>query len=436
MKISIFGMGYVGVVSAGCLLRDGHHVVGVDPVESKVRDLNEGRSPIQEAGVAKMLAAGRRDGRLSASTAPADGLADCDMVWVCVGTPSSPSGAIDLRYVENCLRDIGTFLRGNENRPLIVLRSTVLPGSTRGKVIPVLEQAGGLSVGRDVHLVFHPEFLREGSAVHDFDNPPKIVVGEAHPGGADRLFELYESYEGPRFRTELEVAEMVKYSDNTFHAMKITFANEMGALARAVGADARAVADIFCADTKLNISAAYLRPGFAFGGSCLPKDLRAILHFARVRSVATPMLEGMGESNRTQIENFVSRVLSTRPTTVGVIGLAFKPGTDDMRESPHVAVAKRLIGEGIRLRIWDPGVDPNRLVGSNKAAVQTALGHLESLLVPESDALNDCDLILINHPAVDAAQVRAWLQSGIRVIDLTGIPGVESDAGEYEGIAW
>ena len=436
MNISIFGMGYVGVVSTACLLRDGHRVVGVDPIASKVNDIDAGHTPIQEPSVSDLLAAGHRDGRLAASTVPTDGLADCDLVWICVGTPSQRDGGINLDYVERCVREIGRCLCDLEERPLIVLRSTTLPGMTRERIIPALEQASGLIVGQDIHLVFHPEFLREGSAVDDFDNPPKIVVGEMHPSAGDPLMKVYERYQAPRFRVGLEVAELVKYSDNLFHAVKVVFANEVGAIARAVGADARQVADVFCSDTKLNINPYYLRPGFAFGGSCLPKDLRAILRFAQVHSVKVPMFDAVMDSNRMQIEELVARVLARRPASVGLVGLAFKPGTDDMRESPYVAVAKRLIGEGVKLRIFDPGVDPSRLIGSNKEAVQTALRHLESLLIKEFSALDDCDLILINHPIVAAERVRNWLAANIHVIDLTGVAGLERDTAGYEGIFW
>ncbi len=437
MNISIFGMGYVGVVSAACLLRDGHHVFGVDPVKAKVDDLAQGRTPIQEQGVPEMLAEGHRAGRLGASTEADDGVKNCDMIWICVGTPSKSDGGINLDYVENCIREIGTCLRNSPARPLIVVRSTSLPGTTRNRIIPALEEVSGLTVGRDIQVAFHPEFLREGSAVYDFDNPPKIVVGEAHAGAADVLMQAYsEKYRAPRFRVGLEVAEMVKYSDNLFHAVKVIFANEIGAIARAVGADAREVADVFCSDTKLNINPYYLRPGFSFGGSCLPKDLRAILRFAHVRSVKVPMFDGVMASNAVQVEELVARVLAKRPRTVGMVGLAFKPKTDDMRESPYVGVAKRLIGEGLKLRIYDPGVDPSHLIGSNKEAVQAALRHLESLLVPSLDALNGCDLILVNHPIVSAEQVIAWTQAGHHVIDLADIKGVDRMTPHYEGICW
>ncbi|MCC5830867.1 MAG: UDP-glucose/GDP-mannose dehydrogenase family protein [Phycisphaeraceae bacterium] len=437
MKIGIFGMGYVGVVTGACLVRDGHSVVGVDPVAEKVHDLNRGNTPIQEPHVAEMLAKGHQDGLLTASTNVRDGLDGADLVLICVGTPSQADGGIDLVHVERCAREIGATLKTLDPRPLIVLRSTVLPGTTRQIIIPLLEEASGLRVGRDLDVVFHPEFLREGKAVEDFDHPPKIVVGEARPGAGDRLMALYPSgYEAPRFRMTPEEAELVKYCDNLFHAVKITFANEVGALARSVGVDSRKVADVFCSDRKLNISPAYLRPGFAFGGSCLPKDLRAITRLGAIKSIRMPMLGGIMESNAAQIDDLVARILARRPRKVGMLGLAFKPGTDDMRESPYVKVAKMLIGEGIELKCHDPHIQPGRLIGANKRLVSQALGHLESLLVAGLDDLDDCDLIVINHPRVDAPRVLQWLDSGRAVLDLVGIEGIQTRHPGYEGIHW
>ena len=436
MRISIFGMGYVGVVSAACLLRDGHEIVGVDPVAAKVADLTQGRSPIQEPGVADLLSEGYKAGRLKAATEVPEALADSEMVWICVGTPSEPDGGINLSSVEAVVAEIAAAIRDSKTRPLIVLRSTCLPGTTANRVVPLLEKESGLIVGKDIHVVFHPEFLREGTAVEDFDKPPKIVIGEAHPGAADPLLSIYEEYDAPRFRLELGEAEMVKYCDNLWHALKITFANEVAAVANSVGVDARRVADVYRADTKFNISPHYLRPGFAFGGSCLPKDLRAILRFASLKSLQLPMLQGVLGSNDLQISDLVRRVLKYRPDTVGMVGLAFKPDTDDMRDSPYVKVAKALIGEGIKLRIYDPVVQPERLIGSNKEQVQKSLRHLESLLVGSIEELSATDMIVINHAIVDAECVHSWLDAGIRVLDLADVKGVDRHADGYEGIYW
>ncbi|HDZ21303.1 hypothetical protein LCGC14_0181380 [marine sediment metagenome] len=436
MKISIFGMGYVGVVSGACLVRDGHDVMGVDPVVSKVADLAEGRSPIQEPGIPELLAAGHQAGRLTASTDPVKGVRDADMIWICVGTPSEPDGGINLSYVQAALGEIGRAMAETKHHPLIVLRSTSLPGTTAGTAIPILEAATGGKVGKDFDVVFHPEFLREGTAVADFDDPPKIVIGEARPGAGELLLKVYENYPGPRFQLELGEAEMVKYCDNLFHGLKLTFANEVGSVAKSVGIDSRRVAEVFCADRKLNISEKYLRPGFAYGGSCLPKDLKAILRFASLHAINVPMLQGILESNIVQIDNFVRRVLAHQPTTVGMVGVAFKPNTDDMRESPFIKVAKAMVGEGIGLKIYDPCVQTDKLIGANKEQVQRALRHLEEFLVGNLSDLGDCDMILINHATVDAAQVQAWLAKGIKVMDLANIAGVDRHMDGYEGIYW
>jgi len=429
-------MGYVGVVSAACLLRDGHEVTGVDPVASKVKDLSEGRAPLQEPGVAGMLAEGHRAGRLHATVDVNAALERCDMVWICVGTPSKSDGGVHCASVVTAIGQIGAFLRHARQRPLLVVRSTMLPGTMRNKIVPALEESSGLTVGVALSVVFHPEFLREGCAVDDFERPSKIVVGETHSGAADALLSIYQRVEAPCFRLTLEEAELVKYYDNLFHALKVTFANELGTVARSVGADARRVADVFVADTKLNISPCYLRPGFAFGGSCLPKDLRAVLRYGAEKAIRLPMLQGILESNQAQIETFVSRLLAYRPRAVGMVGLAFKPNTDDMRESPYVTVAKRLIGEGVKVRVYDPGVAPARLIGSNKEAVRKNLEHLEALLVSSPDDLGENDVIVINHAIVDAGRVQSWLRDGIRVVDLVGMKGVSAGDPGYEGIYW
>ena len=436
MKISIFGMGYVGVVSGACLLRDGHEIIGVDPVSAKVMDLAKGCSPIQEPGVAELLAAGHLAGRLKTTTSPKSAIFGSDMVWICVGTPSDFDGGINLSSVETVIGQIGRLLRTLPDRPLIVLRSTCLPGTTAERVIPLLERESGLTVGKDIHVVFHPEFLREGCAIRDFFEPPKIVVGEAVAGAGDVLLKVYEGYTTSVFRLGLGEAEMVKYSDNLFHALKITFANEVGAVAKSAGLDARQVAEVFCADTKLNISPRYLRPGPAFGGSCLPKDLRAILRLAALKSVRVPMLEKVLESNEAQVAGLLRRLLVHRPGSVGMVGLAFKSDTDDMRESPYVKIAKALIGEGIELRIYDPTVQPQRLIGSNREQVQIALRHLEELLVGSLADITGMDLIVVNHRTVDADWVARRLEDGSVVLDCVGIEGADRHAPGYEGLYW
>ena len=436
MRISIFGMGYVGVVSGACLLRDGHTVVGIDPNEAKVEDLSQGRSPIQEPGVAELLAAGFEAGRLSATTDPEQGLLGSDMVWICVGTPSNADGGIDLSAVETVITQIARLLRRHPDRPLIVLRSTCLPGTTAKRIIPLLERESGLAVGRDIHIVFHPEFLREGVAVNDFFGPPKVVVGHAKPIGADLLLRVYQGCNAPVFRLSLGEAELVKYSDNLFHALKITFANEIGAVAKSVGLDARRLMEVFCADTKLNISPRYLRPGSPFGGSCLPKDLRAMLRLASLKGLRLGMLENILQSNQTQIDSLIQRILAREPRTVAMVGLAFKTQTDDMRQSPYVKIAKALIGEGIALRIYDPTVQPGRLIGSNKEQVQKNLRHLEKLLVGSAAELSGADLILVNHAIIDTAQIHCWLDAGTAILDTVGIPEIPPQTPGYEGLYW
>jgi GDP-mannose 6-dehydrogenase len=436
MKIAIFGMGYVGVVSGACLLRQGHEIVGVDPVAAKVADLANGHCLIQEPDVAELLYEGHKAGRLKATTEPAEALQKAEMAWICVGTPSDDNGGVNLSSVENVIRQIGQVLCESEDRPLIVLRSTCLPGTTANRVIPLFEKESGLEVGKDIHVVFHPEFLREGTAMKDFYQPPKIIVGESQAGSGDLLVSLYENIDAPLFRLELSEAEMVKYCDNIFHALKITFANEIAQVARFAGVDARKITEVFCADTKLNISPRYLQPGPAFGGSCLPKDLRAVLRYASLGSIRVPMLQNILESNEFQINNLVERILKKQPRIIGMVGLAFKPNTDDMRESPYVKVAKALIGEGIRLRIYDPVVQPERLIGSNKAQVQKALRHLEELLVKSLEELKEADLIVVNHPIVDAESIYSWLKAGISVLDIANISGVDRHTKGYEGLYW
>jgi len=436
MNISIFGLGYVGVTTAACLAEEGHNVIGVDVVSQKVNTVNEGRSPIIENDIGELIQKNREQGRLRATTDAKEALEWGEMAFICVGTPSRSNGALDVSSVVRVSKQIGGMLKDipSDGTMLLVYRSTVLPGTIRDKVIPALEEASGEAAGKRYDVVFHPEFLREGVAVEDFYAPPKIVVGEREEGISGPLWKLYENIEGPRFNTTIEAAEAVKYADNTFHAVKIVFANEMGRVFKAHGIDSRTVMDIFCQDTKLNISDKYLRPGFAFGGSCLPKDVRAITYAAKDKDVGVPMLDSVLSSNTSHIQYAIEEVLRHDPEQVGVLGLAFKPGTDDLRESPLVELAERLLGKGVNIKIYDENVRESKLIGANKSYIEEHLPHLSELLVPSVKELDNSDLIVIGHPTSESI-VEDWTDQETTVIDLVGSLSQDTN-GRYEGIAW
>ena len=422
MNISIFGLGYVGVVTAGCLARDGHRIIGVDVNEAKVEALNAGRSPIIEEQIDDLIRDGVAAGRITATTDTMSAVAATDLGIVCVGTPSEANGALDTRYLEAVAAQIGTAVRGRTEPFVCAFRSTMLPGTMRNVLVPILSERSGSGPGLRFEALTHPEFLREGSSVRDFYGPPKIVVGERAPGAGAPLLGIYRNITAPTFCVPYEVAEMVKYSDNLFHALKVTFANEIGQFCQAYGVDGQQVMDIFCHDTKLNISRRYLRPGFAFGGSCLPKDLRAFLHAAKMRDVNLPMLAAVPSSNKAQIERAFDAILRTGARRVGLWGLAFKPGTDDLRESPLVTLAEQLSGKGIELVICDEFVHATRLLGKNKAYVEQHLPHLARLLVATPDPLEPCDLIVVGHPPPPGL-VDHWKKSGCRLLFLhTSVP--------------
>ena len=436
MRINIYGMGYVGVVSSACLLKEGHQVVGIDPVIEKIEKLSKGESSIQEPGVSELLFDGYKKGLFIASVNPEININKCDMIWVCVGTPSKFGGEMDFSYIDVVIKDIGRALNKTKNRPLIVIRSTCSPGAMENRIKPLLEKESNLIVGKDIDLVFHPEFLREGMAIEDFNNPPKIVVGEDRKNAANILLDIYKEYEVSCFRMNFIESEMVKYCDNLFHALKITFANEVASISNFLNIDSRKIADVYCSDTKLNISPYYLQPGPPYGGSCLPKELRTILKLASVNSIELPMLNGIVKSNRMQIENIILRILSHKITKVGMIGIAFKPDTDDMRESPYVEIAKALIGEGIKVKIYDKLVNVDQLIGSNKNQIEKIFRNLNHLLVSSVNDFSDVDLIIINHNIVDANCVTKWLEKGIKVIDIVGVVGVDRSINGYEGLYW
>lgn len=420
MHIVVFGMGYVGLVSAACLSAEGHQVTGVDVSDLKVRLLNEGRSPIIEAGIRERIEAARAVARLEATLDAAAALATADLALVCVGTPTDTASGVDTRAVEAVVRDIAAHARVTGRVVPVVVRSTIPAGTVQNRLVPVWREYGP-DDGGEPAIVFHPEFLREGSAVADYYDPPRIVIGESAPGSdaGDKLLGLYGGFDAPIFRVSYASAELLKYCDNVFHALKIAFANEVGLLARARDVDSRALMEMFCADRKLNISEKYLRPGFAFGGSCLPKDLRGFLVMAREAHLDLPLAASIAQTNVALIERAAEAIIARGATRVGFFGLAFKANTDDLRESPLVLLAERLLGKGLSLTIVDGSVDEARLVGGNQAYVTKHLLHLGRLIASDPAELADCDLVVVGHP-VRPELMASWLDAGIAVFDLAG----------------
>lgn len=422
MKISIFGLGYVGAVTAGCFAADGHQVLGVDPVPEKVELMNRGQSPIVEAEIGEIVAETARNGRLRATQDPTAAVADTDLSFVCVGTPSQSNGNLDLRYIRRICEQIGNALRTKSDRHTVVIRSTILPGTMRNVVIPTLQEFSRKRAGEDFGICNNPEFLREGSAVRDFRSPPKTVIGELDRASGDLLASLYEKLDAPLIRTDLNTAEMVKYVDNCWHALKIGFANEIGNLCDSIDVDAEAVMNIFCQDKKLNISRAYLKPGFAFGGSCLPKDLRALSYQAKMRDLELPILSAVLPSNEMQVARGAKLVVDSGNSRVGVLGFSFKAGTDDLRESPVIEVIERLIGKGYDLRIYDRNVSMAALVGANRDFILNRIPHISRLMVPSIDAvLAHAQTIVIGNNDPEFSQIQTKLREDQCLVDLVRI---------------
>jgi GDP-mannose 6-dehydrogenase len=430
-------LGYVGAVSAGCLANDGHEVVGVDPVDTKVDLINQGHSPIIEQDISEIIAASVENGRLRATTDPGEAIRDTDLSFICVGTPSQANGNLDFRYIRRICEQIGEALRYKSERHTVVVRSTILPGTMHGIVIPVLQEYSGKKAGIDFGVCHNPEFLREGSAVRDFNAPPKTVIGEFDEASGTLLTELYKRIDAPLIRTSLEVAEMVKYVDNSWHALKIGFANEIGNLGKALGIDAHEVMNIFCQDKKLNISSAYLLPGFAFGGSCLPKDLRALSYTAKVNDLELPILRSILPSNEMQVTRGVSLVTAMGHKRVGVLGFSFKAGTDDLRESPVIEVIERLLGKGYDLRIYDKNVNIASLVGANRDFILNRIPHISRLMVGHVDAVLDhAQTIVIGNKDPDFSDVPNRLRDDQSIVDFVRITDRRSENGKYDGICW
>ncbi len=437
MKICVLGLGYVGAVSAGCLAKEGHEVIGVDPERTKVDLINAGRSPIIEKDLGEIIAEQAAAGRLRATTALEEAVRSTDLVFVCVGTPSQPNGGIDLKYVRRVCEQVGKAIATHPGAPVVVMRSTMLPGTMREVVIPILEKASQKKAGEEFGLCINPEFLRESTAVHDYAHPPKTVIGEVNRASGDLLASLYAKTPGPMIRTDIETAEMVKYADNAWHAVKVGFANEIGSLCKALGVDAHAVMEIFCQDQKLNLSPYYLKPGFAFGGSCLPKDLRALLYKAKTLDVALPILAAVLPSNQLQVERGIQAVVEKGNRKVGILGFSFKAGTDDLRESPIVELAERLIGKGYDLRFYDRNVSLACLHGANRDYILNRIPHISRLMVPTlQEVLDHAQTLVIGNASPEFAEVPRRVAEGQTIIDLVRVCNSRTIVGVYEGLCW
>lgn len=438
MKISVFGLGYVGTVSCGCLPLLGHQVIGVDVNPVKVRMINEGQSPVVEDSIDRLIDEAIKGSKLFATDDVEYAVLNSDVSLISVATPSNPNFTPDLTAVYAIVGSIGSAIRKKDSHHTIVLRSTVPPGTTSERILPLAEQSSGRKVGSGLSLVFNPEFLREGSSVKDFHNPPQTVIGSLDEAGFLAMEEMYAGLPGLFVRTSYEVAESVKYLCNVFHALKIVFANEAGSVLKAFGLDGREVMKIFCQDKQLNISSVYMRPGFAFGGSCLPKEVKGFLTLARDKDVAIPVLSGLLKSNEAHIERAYDLIARGGRRKVALFGLAFKPGTDDLRDSPLVTLAERLLGKGFDLAIYDGYVKVSRLLGKNKDFIDREIPHLDRLLrdTPQL-ALDGVEVVVVGHADEDARKAIAARAAEISIVDLSGYADLrDAKARNYEGICW
>jgi GDP-mannose 6-dehydrogenase len=436
MRISIFGLGYVGAVCAGCLSTRGHEVIGVDVSQPKIDLINQGKSPIVEPGLAELLRAGVNAGMLRGTTDVGAAVMASELSFIAVGTPSKRNGDLDLGYIELVCTQIGEALRNKPDRHTVVVRSTVLPGTVKNVVIPLIEAASGKKAGVDFGVATNPEFLRESTAIQDYDFPAMTVIGELDVESGDLLQELYSELDAPIIRKTIEVAEMIKYTCNVWHATKVTFANEIGNIAKAAGVDGREVMDVICQDHKLNLSKYYMKPGFAFGGSCLPKDVRALTYRAGQMDVEHPLLAAIMPSNRVQVKRAYDMVANYDKRKIGLLGLSFKAGTDDLRESPLVELAEMLIGKGYELRIFDSNVEYARVFGANKEYIESKIPHVSSLLCKELDeVVSASDVLIIGNGDARFAEALQNIGDDKQIVDLVGFMEHTTSA-TREGICW
>jgi GDP-mannose 6-dehydrogenase len=436
MKISVFGLGYVGVVAAACLADDGHDVIGIDVSDLKVELINKGLSPIVEKDISELILkhAGKK---LTATSDIKYAVENSEMSLVCVGTPSERNGNLDLSYLARVCEQIGEVIKHKSSRHTVVIRSTVIPGTMARMVTPILENHSGKKAGKDFGVCNNPEFLREGSAVWDYRNPPKTVIGSIDAKSAEIVASLYAGLVAPLIVTSLEVGEMVKYVDNVWHATKVAFANEIGSICKSIQIDSHEVMRIFCLDTKLNLSSYYLKPGFAFGGSCLPKDLRALNYKTKQLDLELPLLGSVLNSNVEHIERAMSLVTSFGAKKIGVLGFSFKAGTDDLRESPIVELVERLIGKGYNVSLYDKNVHAAALIGANKSFIMNHLPHLATLMVADIDKIvSDSDLIIVGNNSEEFSGALSKTSKKQVVVDLVRMAELPTGEGAYEGICW
>jgi len=436
MRLSIFGLGYVGCVSAACFAKEGHKVIGVDVNATKVGIINGGNSPIVERGIGELIQEMVAAKRLQATTNTADAIENSDVSLICVGTPSNTNGSLDLKYIKRVCEEIGNCLSHKNNRHIVVMRSTMLPGTIAEVVRPTLEEHSGKSANTDFAVCINPEFLREGTSLKDFYAPPFTLIGADDEETPSVVRQLYSGIDAPVYATSVKTAEMIKYVCNCFHALKVSFANEVGNICKALSVDSHEVMEIFCQDTKLNLSPYYLKPGFAFGGSCLPKDLRAFNYKAKQLDVEIPVLSSILPSNRQQIERAVEMVLATGKKRIGVFGFSFKSGTDDLRESPMVTLIETLIGKGLQLMIYDRDVSLARLFGANKEYIEHQIPHISELMRPSIDEVMDsAEVIIVGNKSEEFKHIESKQRGDQLVIDLVRLFAKESDE-TYQGICW
>jgi GDP-mannose 6-dehydrogenase len=437
MRISVFGIGYVGAVTAACLCKDGHDVVAIDVNDVKVNEINDGLAPIGEPGLAALISDAVASGKLRATESSEDGIFSTELSIICVGTPSRLNGSLDTRYVLKVAEEIGAAIKRKPERHHVVMRSTILPGTMRESVIPALERAVGGVAGRDFGIAYYPEFLRESTAIADYYDPGTIVFGKLNDDTITKLREVVARIGVEPIVVDMTTAEAVKYTNNAWHALKVSFANEIGNICKGTSIDGHEVMRILCSDKRLNISPAYLMPGFAFGGSCLPKDLRALRYKARTIDVDTPILDAAMTANEIQLDRAYRMIAGTGARRLGLLGLSFKPNTDDLRESPLVELAERLLGKGFMLKIYDPNVSYGELTGANLQYVMSHLPHLSRLLVDSVDEMcQGAQAIIIGKKDAAAASLVDRLGGKTPIIDLVRVNAVQRSNGSYDGICW